>query len=38
MNPFEICEPRSLMEAIALLDPEDLSSAAGAVGGVYRVS
>lgn len=25
MTPFDICEPRSLKEAIALLDPEDLS-------------
>jgi CO/xanthine dehydrogenase FAD-binding subunit len=25
MTPFEICEPRSLKEALALLDPDDLS-------------
>jgi aerobic carbon-monoxide dehydrogenase medium subunit len=25
MTPFEICEPRSLKEAFALLDPDDLS-------------
>jgi aerobic carbon-monoxide dehydrogenase medium subunit len=25
MTPFEICEPRSLNEAVALLDPDDLS-------------
>ena len=25
MTPFEICEPRSLQEAVALLDPDDLS-------------